>query len=969
MLRKVGLVSTLLLALPAFAHAWTVTAKIGSGQGSVTDGTKVISLPVAAPATGSIGYYKAENVIGNSQTFTVTPAAGYSVSSVIVNGAPVANSGDGTYTIGSGSPIDNSQSLVVYFKQNLLTVAASQPDTTMGRIVLQACDSTGKTFGTRSMVSIAGLKSTGYVKVTAYPNANYKVATVAGVTAAGLQGEVVSVVVPASSNPSVTATFDLAPVVKAALSVSKSVANMGEAVKLDAGKTAANVAGVTYAFSALPATGVVITPVAGTATAYATFATAGNYTVKVVASAPGAANNEAVAVLDIAATNSCLTCHNNRNADLVARVQGGGHAYAIASGHDTNSCQRCHTTEGYQNFAKQSGVDFGGYNPVFTTITNVDAAGNKILTTVGCYACHNNHDSVLQSTPASWDPKYSAGGASASNQFKLCTSCHNVVNASGTPIASGSTVSGTATVQKTQHYKDWYRNIASTHYDLPTTGVGLTTTYVEGYNIRWNKESACTDCHGHDFNVETGASQLEAPSIQTQWAKSGHAGKLLQQKWDAFVANNATLSRTQATAAATMAAGVTGTTGAAWEHYNWDDSTGTASDRKGCQKCHTSTGSANYLDNPVAYNPANNDFSHLVGWTSTNKKSNQNELLYCWGCHKSADTGELRNPGAITTADYKFKGVNASYPDVQASNVCITCHGGQASGETITALTAAGNTFTNQSFVNSHYMAAAGLMYVKNGYTNFIDPATVIGTSTYGKSLTSDADGGALTSTHRKLGTAAIIGDHGITAEMGIAAGGPCATCHYANGNHELEIGADAFTKVCVNCHTAEGTTTLTADNFKTVFVEEQSVPFQDALSLALAKLSANYGITYNQAAYPYFYDARNNNSAVKDWTRGGQLTAAQAEKLMGACFNINLLKREPAAYVHARTYARRLLYDTIDFLDDTNINMSVGASAVAYDAVKYVKDTTAGGTTTESFKYLAGYNRTSLVWNALERP
>ncbi len=965
MLRKVGLVSTLLLALPAFAHAWTVTAKIGSGQGSVTDGTKVISLPVAAPATGSIGYYKAENVIGNSQTFTVTPAAGYSVSSVIVNGAPVANSGDGTYTIGSGSPIDNSQSLVVYFKQNLLTVAASQPDTTMGRIVLQACDSTGKTFGTRSMVSIAGLKSTGYVKVTAYPNANYKVATVAGVTAAGLQGEVVSVVVPASSNPSVTATFDLAPVVKAALSVSKSVVNMNEAVLLDASKTTANVTGVTYAFSATPA-GATITPVTGTATAWAKFPTTGAYTVSVVASAPGASDNSAVAVLDVAATNSCLTCHNNRNADLVARVQAGGHAYAIASGHDTGSCQRCHTTEGYQNFAKQSGVDFGGYNPVFTTITNVDAAGNKILTTVGCYACHNNHDSVLQSTPASWDPKYT-GKASASQQFKLCTSCHNVVNASGAPIASGLTVSGTATVQKTQHYKDWYRNIASTHYDLPSTGVGLTTTYVEGYNIRWNKDSACTDCHGHDFNVETGASQLEAPSIQTQWAKSGHAGKLLQAKWDAFAAGNATLSRTQANNATTMAAGVTGTTGPAWEHYDWDDVTS----RGSCEKCHTSTGSANYLDNPKAYDYTKNDFSHLVGWTSTAKKgSNQNELLYCWGCHKSADTGELRNPGAITTADYKFKGVNASYPDVQASNVCITCHGGQASGETITALTTAGNTFTNVGFVNSHYMAAAGLMYVKNGYTNFVDPATALGTSTYGASMTSTADGGALSSTHRALGTSAIIGNHGVTAAMGIDAGGPCATCHYANGNHELEIGADAFNKVCVNCHTAEGTTTLTADNFKTVFVEEQSVPFQDALTLALAQLSSKYGITYNQASYPYFYDARNNNSAVKDWTRGGQLTAAQAEKLMGACFNINLLKREPAAYVHARTYARRLIYDTIDFLDDMNINMSVIATATAYDSTKYVVGTgPKDPATTADALYLKNAPYGSSTWATLERP
>lgn len=90
----------------------------------------------------------------------------------------------------------------------------------------------------------------------------------------------------------------------------------------------------------------------------------------------------------------------------------------------------------------------------------------------------------------------------------------------------------------------------------------------------------------------------------------------------------------------------------------------------------------------------------------------------------------------------------------------------------------------------------------------------------------------------------------------------------------------------------------------------------------------------------------------------------------MGACFNINVLNREPAAFVHARTYARRLLYDSIDFLDNKKIDMSVGATAVAYDPVKYVKGTLATSPeTTEDYKYLAGYDRKTGVWNTLQRP
>jgi hypothetical protein len=141
---------------------------------------------------------------------------------------------------------------------------------------------------------------------------------------------------------------------------------------------------------------------------------------------------------------------------------------------------------------------------------------------------------------------------------------------------------------------------------------------------------------------------------------------------------------------------------------------------------------------------------------------------------------------------------------------------------------------------------------------------------------------------------------------------------------------------------------------------------------LALATLESKYNITYNQAVYPYFYDKSKLPavSAVTDWTRGGALTNAEAKKLMGACFNINLLKRDPAAFAHARTYARRLIYDSIDFLDDKAMNMSVGATAVAYNPVMYLKGALATDvTTSEAYKYLAGYNRTTGVWNALERP
>ncbi|GAW65318.1 hypothetical protein GPEL0_01f0136 [Geoanaerobacter pelophilus] len=118
----------------------------------------------------------------------------------------------------------------------------------------------------------------------------------------------------------------------------------------------------------------------------------------------------------------------------------------------------------------------------------------------------------------------------------------------------------------------------------------------------------------------------------------------------------------------------------------------------------------------------------------------------------------------------------------------------------------------------------------------------------------------------------------------------------------------------------------------------------------------------------------------MKNWTRSNFLTtalsAADAEKLMGAAFNINLLQRDPAAYAHARSYARRLLFDSIDFLDDGIMNLSAADTAAASgikDALGndvFVKGATAlDPTTTEAYKYLAAYDRTTGAWKTPVRP
>jgi hypothetical protein len=686
----------------------------------------------------------------------------------------------------------------------------------------------------------------------------------------------------------------------------------------------------------------------------------------------------------------CASCHAGPYAtDAPTKFAASGHAnVAIEEG---NSCRRCHTHEGavLGNIGGLTGnkeimdsLVNQGFVPYSTTVSQFK-----------CSTCHE-HGAGLRlvmardnnSNIVNWNPDKNQ----EPGQFDLCTSCHTMYDYTGNTLLASGTAADPATGKPAtgmvgHHETSWYRIIATTHFDNPVTGRNTgdnaaldNGNIIEGYNLRKNTANPCFDCHGHESYAGTRRGQTTTPTIYTDWAQSNHAGGLLRAKYTATTGlsgatavDSAMVSGVSATDCTVTVGSLTRVTsgGDAWAHYNWDR-TGRAS----CQKCHTATGVSNYLDDPANYVPANNSFSHLTG--------GQNELLYCWGCHKNAAKGLLYTPGAIT-ADYNFKGTGATsakavFPDVGASNICITCHSGRESGETVNALTV---TFDNVSFKNSHYLAVGGLMYVKSGFINFIDLSTAIGTSTYGASLTSTDDGGAVSSTHRKLGTTAINGDSHNAAAFtpgNFDSNGPCITCHMqATGqptrttSHTWEINWNAFNQVCIKCHDEEGGVALDNTNFEELFIDEQAIPFQNALALAIDRLMARYEITYNPASNPYFFDLSaahitiGSDGSVTDWTRNGTLSAADAKKLMGACFNINLLTREPAAYVHARTYTRRLLYDTIDFLDDGIINMSTNASAEAFNSTIYGRGVDANTPpTTESYKYLTKYNRTTGAWD-----
>jgi hypothetical protein len=644
---------------------------------------------------------------------------------------------------------------------------------------------------------------------------------------------------------------------------------------------------------------------------------------------PYALNKE---VSDAQKAERCAMCHNGVNAPLSSspNFQNGNHAnpFGAEEAHETK-CARCHSHEGsilygIAGFTGDASIlNNTAYQPVL-------ARDPETFNTIKCATCHEHGGNLRQfktrdaaGNIVTWDPNKNF----VNDQFDLCTSCHTVNTNDGRVIGSGNilSVAASATTFKNvttaayYHNTRWFRTLPSTHYDQPASPSPIG---VEGYVIRKsgpNNQNPCYDCHGHEFKANTRAvadRPERGTTVFTDWAQSAHAGGLLKRK----VAAATGLSGAAQVDAVMKAAVIDDKTGAAWVHYDWDD---TAS-RGSCQKCHTSTGAANYFSDPNGYklDGSGNNFQHLSGWTNSNKKSPQNELLYCWGCHSNAGKGTIRNPGAIQ-ARYSastYAKFTISYPDVAGSNICISCHAGREAGDSIKTNR---NTSGTLAFVNSHYLAAGGQLFGTTGYEyagrDYANPS-------YFK--------------HDKIGS---------EAAPGTGSNGPCAGCHMTTANKHLftnvtKSTAGVITAItstaCATCHA--GQYALTAEKLAT---EEEE--YQTSLTAAKAVL-ASKGIHFYEA-HPYFYTAPyvvgGTNTGYTAW--GSLYGSALWKDTMGAAFNINLLLHDPGGYAHNRIYSKRLIYDAIDFVSDGVLNNNVEAAINASSITTAQKE--------ETIKYLVG--------------
>ncbi len=452
---------------------------------------------------------------------------------------------------------------------------------------------------------------------------------------------------------------------------------------------------------------------------------------------------------------------------------------------------------------------------------------------INCRTCHKPHEE---------NELLEAASAGRSSEFNTCTNCHQLLDSSGNQIVAYHDPTANP-------YGDLVEIITDTHFATPGDFPGgANVNDITGYAMDFGTARVCLDCH-NPHNADT--------TINKQWAESKHADN---------------------------------TAAGAWAHYNWTEATGgvrndgsAASNRTACQRCHTTTGVIAYL--AANADADDSDYTAPLAYNPNFKP----EMLRCNGCHTN-NVGGLRATGRIT-ADYTD--APFQYPNVGASNLCMACHTGRESGESIQNSVA---DFSDKGFVNSHYLTAGGTVFTATGYEftgqDYSNPSPYA---------------------HDQIGMGTDTRLTDWEAENG--ADGPCIGCHLSSPESHtyLPVEHDAngeitevTATVCINCHDGVDQSVRTPE-----ILEEQKTGIEAALEALSEFLSAKgYDFT---TSYPYFSN--------RDWTAAGDATGKND---MGAAFNYNLLVHDPGAFAHNRFYAKRLIFDAIDWLDNTTMDGTI---------------------------------------------
>lgn len=360
-----------------------------------------------------------------------------------------------------------------------------------------------------------------------------------------------------------------------------------------------------------------------------------------------------------------------------------------------------------------------------------------------------------------------------------------------------------------------------------------------------------------------------------------------------------------------------------------------------CQRCHTTFGFLHHLENygPANYDPAapyrgitlsSPDYSPQWTGTILSTPLNQREeyrnamqVLICSACHPENGllTGVLRTPATTGgfVAIWSANSITAqvTFPDSGASNLCIRCHSARRAGPNI----------TSAATTTAHYLPAAATVF--SGTTDLVNI-----TENTTSPITPPAFGTKFTGLgYEFLGQANYINPKTFSHKnVGTPGGkGPCVGCHMSGtSGHTLKIitsdtngtVTDINDTACTGCHGA----------MPPLWLNDKKTGFHAATEEldALLQLKGFYLNTTDGNFYrdPEFLEllglgatsAERTASAKQYYDDQATVFGLDYAYLRGAAYNLWLLRYklgDPAAYVHNSNYTKKILFDTLDYLDD----------------------------------------------------
>lgn len=466
MFKRYLMVLTMLLALPAFASAWTLNAKTSvSGRGSIT------------PAGSKI--YPAGS---DSDEYAVVPAAGCRLSRVTLDGVPLTAKSPGKYLV-PYLPGKSMRYLVAYLAANTVNITTS----ISGHGAVHEDN-----FEPLTNIPLGSAR-----QILITPNHDYKIDSVSapGATVTDNADGVSKTAVYSDlqSTLHLSATFVLRPAVS--VSAGSDVATTGNDLARAAtlfGSGTSNQGDMTYAWTGTDL--VFGTAANNTTTVYS--ATPGTYVATLAVTSNGITVTDTATVVVASslsvANTSCTSCHAGNSA--VAAYQG--------SQHKTVGCQDCHSSNAHSAVATSA--------VCVTCHEQRSVPRGHSLAAMHCAECHNPH---------SLNKRYQAPIANTSSA--TCVGCHlPAMPTVGAPLHTGGAV-----FHKAQYVSDASLPVTCADCHGGTNTQAIRAQYAGSahadtageawlhFDWRGANRSACARCHNGSAFVEKLGSENDISNV------------------------------------------------------------------------------------------------------------------------------------------------------------------------------------------------------------------------------------------------------------------------------------------------------------------------------------------------------------------------------------------------------------------------------------------------------------------------